>query len=1410
MINLSAQTVVFHNLSVLDGLPDNHVKSIIQDSSGFIWLGTQNGLARYDGYEFKIFKNEPGNPKSLSNNGIWVLCEGRSGCLWIGTQNGDLNRYDFRKNVFEHWDICGNKNAENYISCLYEDANGNIWIGTYNKGLYRFNTSDKSVKHWLHSDNDGNSLSNDFINAIVPDKDGNLLIGTYAGLNKFNPSNNKSVFEKYFADKTNPNSLTDDLIWNITKSKIDPDIYYISTYKGLTIFDSKTKTFQKLLPLKHPENQFSNSIGSVVEKKSGDGTELWLGGYGGLIKYDMSTKETHQWHHNHKIPQSLISNRINDLLKDRSGVLWIATEDGVSRLSEKILKFGGDALRDFSASDRDEINDLEIGSLAQLDGFIFLGTSAGLKYISHMNGKSKLVPVRQFDGINIWSLAAGNSNNLWIGTYGKGLYNLSLASFKAEHIAFQSPTDRVTPYNYVKSVYEDNRGRLWAGFWGGGLAIVDIKTGEKKIFRKETGTASSISFNDVWKICQDAFGRIWIGTYGGGLNLYYDQKGDAFYKISEADLKIINNNILSICEQRKNLPGNNSTILWIGTTDGLLKLEIKNTNKFKDIKGIIINSINYTEKDGLANGVVSDIVEDAAGNLWLATNYGLTEFIVDSEKFINFSSDDGLTGNNFSTGAVLNTRDGFIFAGNNRGLNIFRPEDIQLSYYHPQIVFTGFQIRNKPAEVSDNSPLKQDISYTKEIKLDFNQNTFTLFFSSPDYNGTQLIDYAYLMDGFDKEWIFPGKRNYAPYTNLDPGSYVFKVKATNSDKVWNETPAEIRIIINPPWWKTGWAYAVYIFLIITGLFIIRKFQINRVELRNELKMREFESRKHQELENLKSRFFANLSHEFRTPLMLIKGPVEQLIDNYVKQKTGRNGQGEQLNIIQRNSRKLQDLIDQLLELSQLEAASIPLKAKYENLTVLLRGIINTFDYMAKQKNIGFNLMCGEETIFAWIDRDKFEKIINNLLSNAFKFTRENGNIAVSVSPDKTKVNAEIKISDTGIGIPEDKLERIFDRFYQADDSSRKAFGGSGIGLALVKELVELHKWEISVKSEVNQGTEFVLSIPLGDSHLDEREKVCEEIAGDEKAALQEEPQAAAIAAEKDENFGKSRRKESNSAGRLSILIVDDSKDVRKYLSELLKSLFQSRTDGNEGELSPNGNINRSDFNQIRLVVLEADNGKSGLKTAAEHMPDLIISDIMMPHMDGIEFCQQIKTNWETSHIPVILLTAKASAESKIEGLETGADDYLTKPFDSKELYVRVKNLLEQRRRLKEKFSKEIKIDAEAVTTTSLDNEFLQRALQIAEKNISDAGFDSEAFAKEMFVSRSQLHRKLLAVTGRAPGEFLRLVRLKHAAKLLLENRYSVTQIALEVGFNSPSHFTQAFRRHFNCLPSEFTGKGNRV
>ncbi|HVO73133.1 MAG TPA: ATP-binding protein, partial [Ignavibacteriaceae bacterium] len=754
---------------------------------------------------------------------------------------------------------------------------------------------------------------------------------------------------------------------------------------------------------------------------------------------------------------------------------------------------------------------------------------------------------------------------------------------------------------------------------------------------------------------------------------------------------------------------------------------------------------------------------------------------------------DGLIGKDFKN-AAFRTPNDLMFFGSNAGLNVFDPKGIRQSDYFPHIYITGFQIFNQPVPVGKESPLKTNITQAKEILLSYNQNVFSFQFSSLDYNSPQSNQYAYMMEGFDDDWIFSGSRRFVTYTNLDPGKYIFKVKATNSDGIWSKNEASLKVIIIPPWWKTAWAYSLYIFLIIAGVLGIRKFQINRAELRNELKMSEFEAKKHQELENLKSRFFANLSHEFRTPLMLIKGPVEQLLSSKLPQKLSENrrlaaeDEIEQLKMVRRNAQKLQELIDQLLELSQLEASSIPLKARQENLITLLHGMVSGFELLANQKNIKLVFHAGADTICAWVDNDKLEKIINNLLSNAFKFTQPGGTVAVLVQQNEKTEEAEIKITDTGIGIPDDHLNKIFNRFYQVDDSSRREFGGSGIGLSLVKELVDLHKWKISVRSEPGKGTEFSIKIPLSNSYLEEEEKIFEiqpGITGPKKnesglnQILQEKSSDYAAGKILSENINNLAGISKDSSGRPLILIVEDSDDVRKYLIDILKSVYN---------------------------LAEAENGEEGLRLTIEKMPDLILSDVMMPKMDGMEFCHRIKSNWETSHIPVIMLTAKASTENRLEGLETGADDYLTKPFDTKELYIRIRNLLEQHRRLREKFSKDINISAGTLAVNKADNEFLRKAFAVTEKNVSNADFNSEMFASEMYVSRSQLHRKLIAVTGEAPGEFIRSIRLKFAARLLLEKNLSVTQIALEVGFSSPSHFTKAFQLQFGCLPSEFKSR----
>ncbi len=1386
-----SQSLQFLNYTTKDGLSNDKVDAIIQDRYGFIWIGTEDGLDRYDGYQFKVFRNVKSDSNSLSDNNIWALLEDQSGNIWIGTKSGFLNKYDQHKNVFTKWNLKSVGIKENGITSIFQDQQKNIWVGTYQNGLYRLNVSENKLNHWLYVPEDSTSLSNNYVTSIMQDSRGSIWVGTFSGLNKINPGAESVKFDKYFNDPSDGKSLPGNLVWSVSGSTLRQDKIWVCTADGLSLLNPDENSFI-LLPLPSKTRyQFGNSISSLVEEKNDIDSVLWIGTYSGLVRMNLKTNSIIRFLKNEDEPGSLISNQINHLLKDRSGVIWIATENGVSKISPKNLRFNNLFSDSANTNLFSKLYGKSVKAIAKDNkDKIYFGTEKGVISFNSLNNHI-INKYPQTADLNVWSLTTDEKRNLWIGTYGQGLKYLDIQSGKITDINIESPTFKTSAYDYIKSLQMDGDD-LWIGFWGGGLALLNTISGKYKVWINDVNDPNSISYNDVWAILKDSRKRIWIGTDGGGLNLVggeaglFENSGEVkFYKPlynSKEKIELSSNSIYIICEARNYSPDKNKnlSILWIGTSSGLDKVVIINDNDGKNPDSMKFEISSFLPGNQLTDNSVNNILEDKNGNLWLSTSSGISFFDVRRESFINYSDADGLIGEVFNSNASIISGEGIIYFGSIGGINFFNPDQITLSSYTPPVLIADFQIFNEAVKTNADSPLSENIYVAKSLNLYYSQNVFSFQLAALDYNYPQSIQYAYKMEGFDKDWIYSGNRRFITYTNLGSGSYSFKFKATNCDGVWNENYSSVIVNISPPWWRTVWSYIIYILLIISGIFALRRFEINRTKLRNELKMQEFEAKKQRELEIMKSRFFANLSHEFRTPLTLIMGPVEELMNNRV----GENVQ-EYYQIIHRNSEKLQVLIDQLLELTRLENAAIPLKAKREDLIKVLRGIFFSFDSIAKQKNINLTFYSYSDSIFCWFDRDKLEKIINNLLFNAFKFTPDNGTIKLEIKNLKEQSDefARVKIIDNGIGISDEKLEKIFDRFYQADDSSVKNYGGSGIGLALVKELVDLHKWQISVQSKLGAGTEFSLIIPLSEIYLKESEKEPESVRDN---TIDKISGTDVISNEQTELNEREIEKEIEEKNRLLsakplILIVEDSEDVRSYLKSFLRNNYR---------------------------VSEVINGEEGLTKSAELVPDLIISDVMMPLMDGMEFCRKIKTDLQTSHIPVILLTARASTESKLEGLETGADDYFTKPFSSKELLVRIKNLLEQRKNLREKFSKEIKIDLSSVAVTSLDNEFLRKAFDVAEKNLSDTEFNTEAFAGEMFLSRSQFHRKLIAVTGQGPGEFLRTIRLKRAAALILENRLSITQISFEVGFNNPSHFAKAFRQLFNCLPTEFINKSN--
>lgn len=1396
-----AQEITFKKIAVSDILSSGTIYTALQDRQGFLWFGTDYGLFRFDGTDFIVYRNDLDQPTSISDNNIWSLYEDRQGIIWVGTANGGLNRFDPVTEQFTSWTFSGNSDpigpglSDNSITSIMEDHDGILWIGTYKGGLNRFDPNSQSFYHWFKTPEKTYIQNPLYITCLFEDRFHNLWLGCYDGLYQAVRQGDSVYFRHWTHIPEDPYSLSGTPIWSLLESPADSGRgFWIGSYQGVDYFDISTEKFYRHTPPPVPGDPFSNSISSMEEQRINGNRIIWLASYGGLLRFDPLTGDFRRWRHQENDPTGLTSNQIIHVMLDRSGVLWITTNNGLHYFSPRWAKFKL-WTADLTAKNIQDSKLKDINAFCTTsDGTLWIGANQGLFFLPKNSPGQFVKKYEKFSTNDVWSLCPGNSGDLWIGTYGNGLFQLDIASGKVRQWKQDPSLKEGLANNFIRSVHQDRYGMVWIGSWGRGLNRFDPIKNEWHLYLHDRNDSHSISYNDIWDIHEDRYGNIWIGTKGGGLNLY-DRKKDRFWRWQHPQ-HLSHNGILTIMEANS-IQTDSSTVLWVGTENGLNLLKIQFSDSIP-----IIQTISFSEKNGLPSNIIKSLIEDRHRQLWIGTNLGLVKmfenFDLSSLPFRtyqqypepvqahSYSIKDGLSGNDFSVQAVCENSDGFLFWGTNEGMVSFAPEQLQELSYIPPVVITGIEVLNKPIPHKYFTASRNNVDQTPPLQLSYKQNSITFKFSALDFNAPEECRFQYKLEKLEREWINAGKRNFVSYTYLDPGKYLFRLKGSNSDGVWNETEVTFPFIISPPWWQTTWAYLAYLMAIIGILYAIRRYEINRVRLRHQLNLQTIETRKFQELEKLKSRFFANLSHEFRTPLMLITGPIEQLHSGSFKGNVKKTYE-----LISRSSRRLMELIDQSLALSQLEAGVLALRAREENLIPLLKGLAYSFDSLAEKKGIQIKFDSDSEQCLAWIDHDKFEKIINNLLSNAIKFTPAGGKIDIRITTlseapasflQKSRDDyIFISITDTGIGIPPEQQKKIFDRFYQVDNSLQRNVGGVGIGLALVKELVDLHHWHISVQSEPGKGSTFTLQIPRGRSHLNNSEIILEEQEIQKKQVeIQDQVESAdAHAGSKEKDSIQIKSKEPASQHRPTILIVEDSADVRYYLSTILATEYK---------------------------LLEATTGEEGLKKAMDAAPDLIISDIMMPVMDGIEFCRRLKSDINTSHIPIILLTARASHESRLEGLETGADDYLIKPFERRELLVRVKNLIDQRQRLKDKFKRELLVEPSTITVTSLDEEFLKKAIAVVEKNLSDPDFETEFFARELFVSRSQLHRKLTGLTGQTPGEFIRTIRLKRAAQLLQKQGATVSEVAYEVGFNNLSYFAKAFRRQFNCSPSEYLEK----
>lgn len=761
---------------------------------------------------------------------------------------------------------------------------------------------------------------------------------------------------------------------------------------------------------------------------------------------------------------------------------------------------------------------------------------------------------------------------------------------------------------------------------------------------------------------------------------------------------------------------------------------------------------NFTIKDGLpVNDRIRDFFEDLKGNIYCRSSKHLIRFDSNGkyDKFYEFDlGDQDLVGSYY----VKATNE--IFLTTTNVLLKYTPDKIYPNLTPPKMVLTEMQIFDEELMHVKGSPLNKPINLIKTIKLEHWQNDVTLKYAGLHYTRPEENKYKYMLENYDKDWRNVGNKRTANYTNLSHGRYLFKVVGANCDGIWTATPATLEIIIEPPWWLTWWAYSIYILVFLVIISYSWLLQVRRLRIKNELKMIEFETEKLKEVDRMKSNFFANISHEFRTPLTLIKGPIDRLLSEETKSE-----RREIFKMVLKNTGRLLNLINELLDLSKLEAGKMKLSTSERDIVSFVKGLVMSFKSFGDRKEIKLSVSSSNNIIRLYFDKEKMQKIISNLIYNALKFTHERGEISVLITEDTNHVN--IIVQDSGVGIPKKELPKLFNRFYQVIKEGAAGNEGTGIGLALTKELVQMHKGIIKVESEIGIGSKFIITLLKGREHLSNEEIILDET--DEVDFIN----AGVIQTEGDIYY---------SDNKPLALIVEDNLDVMKFVEDILKDEYN---------------------------IIDAENGNNGYQKALEQIPDIIISDIMMPVMNGDEMCRLIKLDEKTSHIPIILLTAKASEEDKIEGLETGADDYIIKPFDANELMVRIRNLIYQRRKLREKYLKEAEIHPIDVAVTSTDKLFIKKAMNLIEENLSDTFFGIEDFAENLAMSRSQLYRKFNAVLGENPSEFVRKYRLKRGAELIKKKFGNISEIAYEVGFNDPAYFSKCFKKLFGMNPHEY-------
>lgn len=1428
--------------STEQGLSHQAVTCVLKDQEGFMWFGSWDGINRFDGHSFISYKSSPGDKSILGNDRVDQILEDQSGHLWILAYDKQVYRFD--KKTKEFFPLAGLLSSVNKSKMIFwriiSASNGLVWLQTENQGIFCIPQDDLSASHIMEFQKerpDERHLPSNNIRFWHKDQNNFVWIGTTEGLACLLPTpgsayKNTGLVPPSFATGIDYTAIEED----------DKNLYFSTSEGNLLVFDKLNKVFftQKISDskinniLKGKQSNIlyaSNSAGELVsfdiltgkkigteklnneaifnmyEDKKGclwiepeklgvicynpskrtsqlffeknakyfksvgnrfkvlediNGT-LWVNMKGGGFGY--YDAEKNEIVHVLNTPDGTgyhLPNIVYAIYFDKAGILWITTDE---RQLIKVILLGNDFNKQLLVKDARSKADNEVrGILYDKQERLWIGTKSGKLYVfKNEKNLRGLFDNEPAEGLGlVYTILQDHNGNMWLGTKGNGLYEaIPIEKKQSRYHLIHFPSGKESgnglDCNEIYSLLEDKSGRIWIGSFDAGLFLAQEDNGVKKFIH--TGNAFAKypkeNFRKIRYMSQDGDGNIWIATTGGLLIMNANEKINevinyvSYSKIPGDPTSLGNNDIQFIQRDSKNR-------MWLSTSGGGFCLAI-GRNVFQSLK-----FRNYTTKDGLPNNYVLSSVEDKNGNLWLGTENGLSEFKPDSNLFKNYDSYEGLPIANFSEAATCRSNsNNHLFFGTTKGYLSFDPALLSNMQAQANIAFTNLQVNNQEAGPSINdSIVKSDVNFLQELDLRYNQNIISIDYAILDFRAGNRQVFAYRLRGFDDEWHIDKTQRRATYTNLPPGHYVFEIKSINSDLYSNIPYKQLAITIFPPPWKTWWAYVLYSLFILGLLILIRRTALSMIRLRNKIALE-------RKLAALKLQFFTNVSHELRTPLTLILNPIEQL-----SRKENLSPQGAAyIELARRNANRMIRFINQLLDLRKVESNKATLSIARVEIVEFVKRISDYFREAAKSRQIELEILPSKPELLAWVDAEKLDVIIYNILGNALKFTPDRKSISVFIKEHPAEECFSIAVSDQGPGVPKEQLKDIFELFYEGDHPQERTLKGTGIGLALCREFVELHEGKIWATNNEQTGLTVTFKLKIKPSSFGDKGTAA--VQPPEKQFNKDNIEKPIIA-----STTKPNNRVQGSQAPL-VLLVEDNDELRNFLSEQLGEYYR---------------------------VEVAKDGQEGLRKAVDLVPDLVLSDIMMPIMDGIQLLDKVKNSVSTSHIPVVLLSAKHSIESQVEGLKYGADYYITKPFSNEFLVASINNLLNQRKKLFESlFQKRqaVELSPSPIIVTSLDESFLKEVIHNVEEKMADPAFNIDIIAESLLMSRTTFYKKFKSLTGLTPVEFVRDIRLQRAKQYLDAGNNNVSEAAYLTGFSNPKYFSTCFKEKYHISPSDY-------